>query len=223
MGLLPQPLAQHTFLTPFEGILNLEHNIPPLTHFILNNKAQQTYDHYVILLQQLKQHLQVEKLQILSADKGPGLILIPIKKLTDLYQEHLRNNATKAPHQQLNENLSRLKLILYLVKVNISPQATTDDRPPTCYFKIKTHTTAFTNYITAEPHIHIYTLGGKELANLSRPFINHRNSITTHCSNILRKLITPIIFNSIPHEGRTPYNCNAVYGWAPQHICIRVT
>ena len=98
--------------------------------------------------------------------------------------------------QLYNETLRRLKLFLYLMKVNIPPQAATDDRPPTCYFKIKTHKAAFRNYTTAEPHIHIYTLGGKSLANLSRPIIDHKNSITTHCSNILRKLITPIINNS---------------------------
>ena len=136
---LHQPQAQNPFLSPFEGILNLEHNIPPLTHFTLNNEAQHTYNHYDRLLQQLKQHLRVEKLQILSTDKGSCLILIPIKELTELYQEHLQKNATKATIQQYNETLRRLKLILYLMEVNISPQATTDDRPPTCYFKIKTH------------------------------------------------------------------------------------
>ena len=182
--------------TPFEEILNLEHNIPPLTHFTLNNKVQHTYNYYDRLLQQLKQHLRAEKLQILSADNGPGLILIPMKELTELYREHLQQNATTASIHQYNETLRRLKVILYLMKVNIPPQATTDDRPPTCYFKIKTHKPAFTNYTTAEPHIHIYTLGGKALSSLSRPIINHKNSITTHCSNILRKLITPIINNS---------------------------
>ena len=43
---LSQPQAQHPFLSPFEGILNLEHNIPPLTHFAPNNKVQQTYSYY---------------------------------------------------------------------------------------------------------------------------------------------------------------------------------
>lgn len=62
--------------------------------------------------------------------------LVPIRDLTDLYQEYLNNNAMKATHQQYNETLRRLKLILYLMKVNIPPQAPTDDRPPTCYFKI---------------------------------------------------------------------------------------
>ena len=192
----PNTLSYLKFLSPFEGILNLQHNIPPLTHFAQNNKVQQTYSHYDRLLLQLKQHLRTEKLQILSADKGPGLILIPTKELTELYREHLQQNATTATMQQYNETLRRLKVILYLMKVNIPPQAATDDRPPTCYFKVKTHKAAFRNYTTAEPHIHIYTLGGKALANLSRPIINHKNSITTHCSNVLQKLITPIINNS---------------------------
>eukprot|EP00800_Vazella_pourtalesii_P018270 TRINITY_DN5800_c0_g2_i1.p1 TRINITY_DN5800_c0_g2~~TRINITY_DN5800_c0_g2_i1.p1 ORF type:complete len:132 (+),score=6.85 TRINITY_DN5800_c0_g2_i1:178-573(+) len=67
-----------------------------------------------------------------------------------------------------------------------------DDRPPTCYFKIKTHKAAKLKRIK----LHIYTLGGKELSNLSRSIINHRNSITTHCSNIPHNIISPIIENS---------------------------
>ena len=76
---LPQIQTEHPFLTPYEGILRLQENILPLTHFTQNNATKQTYDTYERLFNKLKQHLKTEKLQILQADKGPGLILIHIQ------------------------------------------------------------------------------------------------------------------------------------------------
>ena len=64
------------------------------------------------------------------------------------------------------------------------------------YFKIKTHKTTFHANETEEMEIYTYTNGAKELTAISRPIINHRNSVTTHCSTILREMITPIIHNS---------------------------
>ena len=80
--------------------------------------------------------------------------------------------------------------------IRIKPTATTDDRPPTMYFKIKTHKPTFHTNQTEEMEIYTYTNGAKELTPISRPIINHRNSVTTHCSKILRDMITPIINNS---------------------------
>ena len=68
-----------------------------------------------------------------------------------------------------------------------------DDRPPTLYFKIKTHEDQFITTIKDQMEIYLYNMGPKELSEIARPIINHKNSITTQSSYILRKLITPII------------------------------
>ena len=41
--------------------------------------------------------------------------------------------------------------------------------------------------------MYLYNIGAKELIEITRPIINHKNSVTTQCGSILRKLITPTI------------------------------
>eukprot|EP00800_Vazella_pourtalesii_P012414 TRINITY_DN2925_c0_g1_i2.p1 TRINITY_DN2925_c0_g1~~TRINITY_DN2925_c0_g1_i2.p1 ORF type:complete len:432 (-),score=12.92 TRINITY_DN2925_c0_g1_i2:1261-2556(-) len=193
---LPQIQTEHPFLTPYEGILRLQENILPLTHFTQNNATKQTYDTYERLFNKLKQHLKTEKLQILQADKGPGLILIHNSTLTEIYNNYLQTNGTQITNVQYNNTVRRIKHILYLMNVNIKEDTTTDDRLPTMYFKIKTHKQSFQTYPINHPEIYTYTLGAKDLTNIARPIINHKNRINTHCSNVLTTLSSPIIADS---------------------------
>ena len=82
------------------------------------------------------------------------------------------------------------------MNIEIGPEALTDDRPPTLYFKIKTHKPTFITHETSQPEVYTYSNVAKDLTKIARPIINHKNSITTHTSSSLRKLITPIIAES---------------------------
>ncbi|KAI6655495.1 hypothetical protein LOD99_1994 [Oopsacas minuta] len=73
----PQEDQGNPFLTSFQEILNLKENQPPLTSFKPTKQKQPTYNRYSKLLASLKQSLNKENLQILSPDKGPGLLLVP--------------------------------------------------------------------------------------------------------------------------------------------------
>ena len=173
--------------------LNLE---TPLTHYTQTNTTRRTYEHYEQLLDTLKRRLKAEQLQIIQADKGPGLLVIHNTTLTDIYKQYLQTNATTVSASTYNESVRRLKLFLYLMDLEIGPEAVTDDRPPTLYFKIKTHKPTFITHEAGQPEVYTYLNGAKNLTNIARPIINHRNSITTHTSSCLRKFITPIIAES---------------------------
>eukprot|EP00800_Vazella_pourtalesii_P004074 TRINITY_DN1430_c0_g2_i1.p2 TRINITY_DN1430_c0_g2~~TRINITY_DN1430_c0_g2_i1.p2 ORF type:complete len:171 (-),score=20.88 TRINITY_DN1430_c0_g2_i1:970-1482(-) len=134
---LPQGQAENPFLTSYEGILDLERNLPPLTHFTLNHRSENLYEKYENLLDTLRRQLKAEKLQILQADKGPGLLLIHNTTLSDLYTTYLNTNAHKVEAHEYNEVLRQLRVILYMMSIN-ETNTNTDDRPPTMYFKIKT-------------------------------------------------------------------------------------
>ena len=105
---LPQGQAENPFLTSYEGILNLEINLPPLTHFTLNHRSEKLYEKYENLLDTLKRQLKTEKLQILQADKGPGLLLIHNATLSDLYTTYLNANANKVEAHEYNKVLRPL-------------------------------------------------------------------------------------------------------------------
>ena len=186
----PQP-----FLSPFEHLLKLSTNTPPLTHFLTDNKRQATYDKYNKLLTDLKQALKKEQLSIVSCDKGPGLLLIENNSLQALYKQYLTGNAKLINSIDIIHNtLNNLKTSL--LHVDIKAKITnTDDRIPTFYFKIKTHKTAFITTTTKFTEILAYDLGPKTLSKISRPVVNHKTSITTLTSQYLRYLITPIIEN----------------------------
>ena len=50
------------------------------------------------------------------------------------------------------------------MNIEIGPEALTDDRPPTLYFKIKTHKPTLTTHETTQPEVYTYTNGAKELS-----------------------------------------------------------
>ena len=76
---LPQEQAENPFLTPYEGILNLERN---LTHFALNHRTEKTYERYENLLDTHKQQLNTEKMQILQTDSYCSLTILPLPTST---------------------------------------------------------------------------------------------------------------------------------------------
>ena len=108
------------------------------------------------LLDTLKRQLKTEKIQILQADKDPGLLLIHNATLTELYNKYLNNNATQVTPHEYNETLRKLKYILNLMFVNENNN-NTDDRPPTLYFKIKTHKEQFLTTTTEQMGIYTST------------------------------------------------------------------
>ena len=168
---------QHSFLSPYEGILKLENNIPSLTHFEQTNNTRRTNElqgHN--FLRTLRQHLNTERLQILQADKGPGLVLIHNNTLTYIYKEYHRTNAVHVTAATYNETLRKLILVLYLMSVEITSDAVTDDRPPTMYLKIKTHKPTFSTQSTSKQEIYVFTNGPNKLTSISRPIIIHTSS-----------------------------------------------
>ena len=182
------------FLTPFEHILNLKTNTPPLTRFLIDTKREKTYKRHNTLITQLKTALRAEKLCIVSCDKGPGLLLIATNTLQSTYREYLENNSFITSTSDIKHALSRLVHTL----LEVDPRAylvNTDDRVPNLYFKIKTHKEAFitTTTTTRFSEIYSYNLGPKSLAKIARPIVNHKTSITCLTSQYLRKFITPII------------------------------
>ena len=91
--------------------------------------------------------------------------------------------------------LHDLKVILYMIleprKMNY-----TDDRPPTMYFKIKSHKPSFRTTTTEYEEIYCYSNGAKDLLIISRAIINHKNSITSSSCDLIRVLTKPIIQDS---------------------------
>ncbi|KAI6658717.1 hypothetical protein LOD99_10949 [Oopsacas minuta] len=61
------------------------------------------------------------------------------------------------------------------------------------YFKIKTHKPTSITHSTEYPEIYTYTNEAKNLVDISRPIINHKNTITSCASKTIRNIITPII------------------------------
>ncbi|KAI6649852.1 hypothetical protein LOD99_6402 [Oopsacas minuta] len=188
----PQEDRPNPFLTSFRGILNLETNTPPLTYYQISRPEQRTYNRYSHLLQQLKENVKRENVQILSADKGPGLVIVKTFTVMRLYQLYLGKAATNVPPTTYMSAISRLKNALYKLNPDTQLQ-NTDDRVPTMYFKIKTHKATFLTHTTQHPEIYTYSNGAKELVEISRPIINHKNTITSCASKAIRNLITPII------------------------------
>ena len=95
-----------------------------ITHYTLNNKTQGTYNHYDKSYD-ISNSTYGWKNYRYSRRQRPRPNSGIHQDLTDLYQEYLSNNAIKATHQQYNDTLRRLKLILHLIKVNIPLQAST--------------------------------------------------------------------------------------------------
>ena len=188
----PKEGTSTPFLTPFEGILNLNNNLPPLTHFQLAHQQQRISDHYNTLLTKLKKELKTHKLKILQADKGPGLIILQENTLTKLYQLYFENSTTITDTETYLKSLHDLKVIYYMILYD-TKMNNTDDRPPTIYFKVKTHKTTFVHTTTQHENIYTYSNGATDLLPITRAIINHKNTITSSCSNIFRELLKPVI------------------------------
>ena len=183
------------FLTPFDHLLNLKSNTPPLTQFLTDSKREKTYRKFNALLNQMKDALNTNKLSIVACDKGPGLLLMSNNTLQSTYQEYLKGNSFITSNIEIKKALLGLKNSLLEVDSRASI-INTDDRVPTFYFKIKTHKETFTSNTTRFPEIFSYNLGPKTLVKIARPVVNHKTSITCLSSQYLRKFITPIIEKS---------------------------
>ena len=183
------------FLTPFDHLLNLKTNTPPLTQFLTDSKRDKTYRRFNTLLKEMKDALKTDKLSIVACDKGPGLLLMGNNTLQSTYQEYLKGNSFITSNLDIKKALLGLKNSLLEVDSRASI-INTDDRVPTFYFKIKTHKNTFTTNTTRFSEIFSYNLGPKTLAKIARPVVNHKTSITCLSSQYLRKFITPIIEQS---------------------------
>ena len=188
----PQTPTPTPFLSPYNHLLNLISNSPPLTKFLTPKGRQRTYNTYNKLLTNLKTILKKEKLSVVASDKGPGLILIGTSELHKIYLNYLETNATQMHPQVYIKSLATLKTSLFELRQQ-TPMDNTDDRVPTFYFKIKTHKPVFKTETTKFMEIYTYKLGAKELTKISRPIVNHKTSITCLCSDFLRHLLTPHI------------------------------
>ena len=192
---MPQKSTPTPFLTPFEECLQLELNLPPLTHFNLRPQEKRTHDNYKQLLCTLKQDMKNHSVAIIAAHKGPGLILIHKTTLAAFYSEYLDTTGYLITATQYLSCIAKLKHALGQIEANTNLH-NTDDRPPTMYLKNKNPKPTITTETTQHNEIYIYTIGPKQLTKrISRPIVNHKNSITTCTSSFLRKHITPIIEN----------------------------
>ena len=191
---LPQDSTATPFLTNFQKCLTLETNNPPLTHFQTTHRHTRTYTKYKTLLTTLKRDLKTNGLTIVSADKGPGLIILEQTTLTDIYNLYFTKTGHKVQTDQYKNILRKLKQTI--IQIDESTKLlNTDDRPPTIYFKLKTHKPTFLTTTTIKNEIYTYTNGAQSFLPISRAIVNHKTSITACCSNFLRPHITPIIAN----------------------------
>ena len=104
---LPQESTATPFLSNFHTCLTLETNNPPLTHFQTTHQHTRTYTKYQKLLQTLKRDLKTNKLTIVSADKGPGLILLGTDTLTDIYDLYFTKTGHKVQTDQYKNTLRK--------------------------------------------------------------------------------------------------------------------
>lgn len=189
---LPQEPSPAPFITPFSHLLKLSTNTPPVTRFNIPNSHSHTYRIFKRLLSRLKRQIKQHECSLLTADKGPGLVIIENNTLTGLYNAYIQSKATlvhPADYLVAFDNLfTALLQIDPFMKTN-----TTDSRPPTFYFKVKTHKPAFITSTTPHPEIYIYNQTPSTLLPIVRPILNHKASISCLCANFLRPLLTPII------------------------------
>ena len=192
---VPNPKGRNTYTFYKPVRRDTQHKRKPalLTHFQLTNKQKHTYDNYNKLLTKLNEKLKQQKLKILQADKGPGLILVQNNTLTQLYKKYF--SAEQSDTNKYMKALHDLKVILYMI-MEPRKMNSTDDRPPTVYFKVKTHKTTFRTSTTEHEEIYTYKNGAQELLPISRAIVNHKNSITSSSCDMLRTLIKPIIEQS---------------------------
>ena len=135
----------------------------------------------VKLLNTLEQKLKQHQATVLSADKGPGLIITQITTFLQLYNEYLKQNAHNVHPGIYLDHLANIRNTIALLNPLITIK-TNDDRIPTFYFKIKTHKEIFNAQTTKYKEIYTYNIGPKTMCTIARPIVNHSNSITVMCS-----------------------------------------
>ena len=83
---IPVKQSPTPFLTPFKHLLTLTRNTPPMTKFNIEKKRNDTYQKFQPTLNTLEQKLRQQQATVLSADKGPGLIIIQNATVLQLYR-----------------------------------------------------------------------------------------------------------------------------------------
>ena len=189
---ITQPDEQ--FASPWYFALNLEHNTPPLTHFPLPKWKRDIQREFKFLTQSVSKQLKAENLNIISVDKGHGLVIVHLSDLQQMYKLWLDQNATRVPPYHYFKQVQDLRTLLAEEDPNLT--SLQDDRPPTFYFKIKVHKPQFKSKVVYSPSLYRIQNSLSELVSMCRPIANHKPSITTLVSSHLRPLLTPIIENS---------------------------
>ena len=161
-------------------------------YFNIDKKKNNTYKKFQQTLNTLEQKLKQQQATVLSADKGPGLLIAQNTTVLQIYREYLKLNAHNVHPAIYIDHLNNIRDTL--AKLNpLLTLKTNDDRVPTFYFKIKTHKDVFNAQPTKHKEIYTYNIGPIVICTIARPIVNHTNSITVLCSDILRPLISPII------------------------------
>ena len=175
-------------------VLNLESNTLPVTHFTLPRWKRNLQRERSFLWKKISKQLESLELCIFQADKGNGLVIVHKSDLNQLYRNYLADNAMVFPPFKYFNDIQALRSLLADREPNL--KATADDRPPTFYFKLKTHKKAFNVQEMYSPGLFEIRNSLTELSLLLRPIVYHKPSITTLVSSHLRPLLRQVIDNS---------------------------
>ena len=186
---LPAPPNMNPFLTPFQ--YNLDLNASPLTRFPLPRAHRDTHKRFTSLLASFRLLIKRYSLRIISTDKSSGLVILTDTELQVLYSTYLLQ-FKQIPAFWYYKFITSLRRKIFNLDHNLRTSVT-DDRPPTAYFKLKTHKDTFPSSYTV--FTNIFTFDPYAIAPFARPIVNHSSSISTLASKLLRPLITPIITN----------------------------
>ena len=185
----PAPPNSNPFLTPFQSLLDLDLNAPPLTRNPLPVTHRHTLRVFSNHLAYFRKLITRHQLRIISTDHSSGLVILTDTELQVLYSTFLLQYRRVPPswYYSITTNLRR-KLFAYDQNLKAS---TTDDRPPTFYFKVKVHKTNFSSSATV--HSNIFTFDPYAISPYVRPIANHSSSLSSLASVALRPLFSPII------------------------------
>ena len=187
------PASPHSnpFLTPYQHLLDLDLNAPPLTRYPLPVSHRATHRSFSTLLAAFRILTSSYSLRILPTDQSGGLVIINDTELRILYSTYLQNFRTVPPSWYYSI-ATTLRRKLHAYDQNLKAYVT-DDRPPTFYFKVKVQKTNFPS--TPTIHSNIHTMDPYAITPYIRPIANHSSSISTVASQVLRPYFTPIIAN----------------------------
>ena len=88
---VPTPPNSNPFLTPFQHLLDLDLNAPPLTRFPLPVSYRNTHRAFSNLLQTFKKLMTKFQLRILATDQSSGLVILNDTELQVFYSTYLLN------------------------------------------------------------------------------------------------------------------------------------